>query len=96
MRLNELIKDINIKEIIGEKDIEIKGISPDSNKVKEGYMFVAIKGTNEDGHKYIDSAINSGAAALCLEKNLKNGIENIRKSTNRRKSVYCGKLSVRI
>ncbi len=66
MKLSQLIQDINY-EISGSSDIEIKGIAYDSRKVEPGYLFIAIKGFETDGHKYIDSAIKNGAAAVLGE-----------------------------
>ena len=58
MTLKELLKNIRY-EISGNDEIEIKGIAYDSRKVKEGYLFVAIKGFETDGHKYIESALKN-------------------------------------
>jgi len=66
MTLREIVKNIDC--IIPDKaDIEIKGIAYDSRAVKEGYLFVAIKGYETDGHKYIDNAIKNGAVAVLGE-----------------------------
>lgn len=43
------------------RDIEITGIACDSKKVSDGSLFVAIKGASQDGHKFIDEAVNKGA-----------------------------------
>jgi len=66
MKLSQLIQDINY-EISGSSDIEIKGIAYDSRKVEPGYLFIAIKGFETDGHKFIDSAIKNGAVAVLGE-----------------------------
>lgn len=47
---------------------EVCGISHDSRKIKKGYVFVAIKGHKVDGHNFIATAIEKGAAALVVEK----------------------------
>ncbi len=67
MILREIIRGINIKKFDGDDGLEISGISIDSNKVKEGYLFAALKGEKTDGHRYIDSAVAKGAAALLVE-----------------------------
>lgn len=67
MTLKDIIKDINA-EVSGNTDIEIKGIAYDSRKVEEGFLFVAIKGFETDGHKYIKSAIEKGAVAVIGEE----------------------------
>lgn len=66
MRLSQIVKDIEIKNKLTE-DVEIEGIAYDSRSVKPGYLFVAIKGFETDGHKYIESAVKNGAAAVIGE-----------------------------
>lgn len=51
------------------KESTIKGVTEDSRKVKEGFAFVAISGTNEDGNKYVTDAINRGASVIVSESN---------------------------
>ncbi len=51
-------------------DVPIQGIAIDSRAVKPGYLFIAMKGGSVDGHDYISSAIQSGAAAVVGEKEL--------------------------
>lgn len=75
MDINNLLKELNHNSYFGSKDVEIKGISNDSKKVKDGDIFVAIKGYTNDGHNFIESAINNGATAiLCdhIPENIKN------------------------
>lgn len=69
MKISELIKLIE-GEVYGLKgnDFKLKGISCDSRNVKEGYLFVAIKGEKKDGHDYINQAIANGAKVLIYEK----------------------------
>jgi len=68
MILRELACGVDIKNVKGDFDLEIPGVSFDSNKIKEGFLFVALKGENTDGHKYIESALRNGAKALIVEK----------------------------
>jgi len=70
MTLKELVKNIDC-EIFGNAETEIKGIAYDSRKVQEGYLFVAIRGFETDGHKYIESAIKNGAVAVLGEDDIK-------------------------
>ncbi len=49
-------------------DTEIKSISIDSREVGEKTLFVAVKGENTDGHKYIESAVKNGAVCVMCEK----------------------------
>ena len=67
MKLQELLKNISVCEIIGDSNIDIKGVNIDSRLVKEGDLFVAIKGTQVDGHDYIPKALEKGASAVLCE-----------------------------
>lgn len=67
MTLSELIKNIDTVNITGSTDIEIKGVDIDSRRVAEGHLFVAMKGTQVDGHTFIDKAVAQGAAAILCE-----------------------------
>lgn len=68
MKLSEIVKDVKLVELKGG-DTEISGISYDSRTVHPGDLFVAVKGFEFDGHKYIPAAIEAGASAiLCMEK----------------------------
>jgi UDP-N-acetylmuramoyl-L-alanyl-D-glutamate--2,6-diaminopimelate ligase len=49
------------------EDAEVKGITADSRAVKEDFVFVAIKGTSTDGHKFIEEAIKKGARAIIAQ-----------------------------
>ncbi len=67
MKVNELIKYVKVRKLIGDEFVEVRGISYDSREVKEGDLFVAIKGLNVDGHRFIPEAVLSGAVAVVLE-----------------------------
>ncbi len=68
MIFRELLNGVDVVNFKGDEGVEISGVSFDSNKVKEGYLFVALRGENADGHNYIESALNNGASALIVEK----------------------------
>ena len=68
--LAEILKNINIVDFKGEKEINITGITSDSRKVEQGYLFVAIKGTLTDGHKFIEKAIENGAVAIIYSSDI--------------------------
>ena len=67
MKLTELLKNLTIKAIEGSADVEIADVNIDSRQVKPGHLFVAIKGTQTDGHQYIAKAIEQGAVAILCE-----------------------------
>ena len=67
MKLEEIINGIEVIGTIGDLAKEISGIHIDSRKVESGHLFVAVKGTQTDGHAYIDKAIEKGASAIVCE-----------------------------
>jgi UDP-N-acetylmuramoyl-L-alanyl-D-glutamate--2,6-diaminopimelate ligase len=67
MKLSDLLKDIKPISIKGDAEAEITGVDIDSRRVGQGHLFVAMKGTQVDGHKFIPKAIELGAAAVLCE-----------------------------
>lgn len=68
MKLKEIIKEIKKKRVFNLNNYEIEGIAYDSRKVKENYIFVAIKGSKTDGHNFINEAIERGAKCIVVSK----------------------------
>ena len=68
MRLEEILNGIIANETIGSIEKEITGIQIDSRQIKQGNMFVAVKGTQTDGHAYIEKAIENKATAIVCEE----------------------------
>lgn len=80
MKLTDLLSEVKTLSITGDTDIDITGVNIDSRKIDVGHIFVAIKGTQVDGHCFINKAIESGAKAILLEdipSELKDGITYI-------------------
>lgn len=67
MELYKLIKNMEVLELKGNVNIDIKNIYYDSRKVTEDSLFICIKGFDNDGHKYIDKAIANGAKAFLIQ-----------------------------
>lgn len=67
MRLELLLADIRKVSVVGDETKEITGVNIDSRQVKDGHLFIAVKGTQADGHSYIDKAIASGAVAIVCQ-----------------------------
>ena len=67
MKLEEILNGIHVAEIKGNITKEILGIEIDSRKIESGHMFVAVRGTQTDGHAYIDKAIEKGASVIVCE-----------------------------
>lgn len=68
MKLNQLLTSIEPLQIVGASDIEITGVNIDSRSITQGHLFIAMCGTQADGHMYIEASIESGAAAILCEK----------------------------
>ena len=68
MKLSELTRNIQYTRIVLPKEeVEISGVNIDSRKVKQGDMFIAMRGTQVDGHQFIDKALEAGASAILCE-----------------------------
>ena len=67
MKLNELLKHVEVLNALGDTEIEITGVNIDSRRIEAGHLFVAIPGTQTDGHKFIPKAIEQGAVAVLCE-----------------------------
>ena len=67
MKLSGILAGIKPIEVKGSVDAEIAGIHIDSRQVGQGFAFIAMKGTQVDGHKFIDKAIAQGAKAVVLQ-----------------------------
>lgn len=66
-KLKEILYKVAIEGISGSTDVDVNRISVDSRTVKPGNMYVAIKGVQADGHRFIDQAIDSGAQSIICE-----------------------------
>ena len=67
MKLSELLKAIQPVQIIGSTEKDITGVNIDSRLVAAGHLFMAMRGTQTDGHAYIPTAIEKGAIAVLCE-----------------------------
>ncbi len=89
---------MNLKEILSYA----KGISSNSKEVREGYVFVAIKGTQVDGHDFVEEALQRGALYVLVEREV--GIkdpriikvEDTRKALGELASLFYGEVSKRL
>lgn len=67
MKLNEVLKNIHPIKIVGDAEVEITGVNIDSRRIKAGHLFIAMKGTQVDGHQFIGKAIDLGAKSILCE-----------------------------
>ena len=68
MELKKLLVGLEGLKVKGNLELDIKGIENNSKEVKEGYLFVAIKGYSVDGHQFINDAIENGAIAVMIQE----------------------------
>ena len=67
MILSKLIQHIRPIKVVGNVEREITGVNIDSRKIENNHLFIAIKGTQVDGHLYIEKALEKGATAVLCE-----------------------------
>ena len=68
MKLSELLKTIQPIQVVGNKEVEIAGVNIDSRLIEKGHLFMAMRGTQTDGHAYIPAALQKGAVAVLCEE----------------------------
>ena len=84
MKLSELLKDIEILSATADLNMEISGVSYDSRRTERGDLFVAVKGFESDGHRFIPKARERGAAAVLCEDAPEDGTPYVRIADCRR------------
>ena len=62
--VRDILYNVRITSTVGDMDVDVKGIAFDSRKVEPGFLFVAVKGTQADGHAFIDKSITLGATVI--------------------------------
>ena len=70
MKLQDLIKNIDVVKIEGEQQADVTGIFTDSRKTIPGSAFIALKGVQVDGHQYITNALELGAKIIIHEEDI--------------------------
>lgn len=77
MKLSNLLKHVNVLNLIGSAEVEITGVNIDSRRIAPGHLFIALPGTQTDGHHFIGKAIESGAVAVLCEHLPEKRAENV-------------------
>lgn len=67
MKLKELLHAIPVLQVVGSLDVEVEAITFDSRQVKQGTLFVAVRGVHTDGHLYVVDVIQKDAAVVVVE-----------------------------
>ena len=68
MKLNELLRDIEVTGLHAPADMEVSDVCYDSRKAAPGAAFIAVRGYETDGHKYIPAAVEKGASLVICEE----------------------------
>ena len=68
MKLENLVSELNVLDVRGDMERDIRGIQIDSRQIDKGHLFVAVRGTVADGHNYIGKAVEKGATAVLCEE----------------------------
>ncbi|MDO4361002.1 MAG: UDP-N-acetylmuramoyl-L-alanyl-D-glutamate--2,6-diaminopimelate ligase [Eubacteriales bacterium] len=88
MKLGELLRNLDMLDASAAMDMEIGGVSYDSRKTQPGDLFVAIRGFESDGHKFIPAAMARGAAAVLCEEAPSDGTPYVRVADCRKGLAY--------
>ncbi|MCU7904630.1 MAG: UDP-N-acetylmuramoyl-tripeptide--D-alanyl-D-alanine ligase [Candidatus Thiodiazotropha sp. (ex Epidulcina cf. delphinae)] len=81
LRLSQVVEGLNAR-IIGE-DIDFSSVSSDTRTLQQGDLYVALRGLNFDGHRFVDQAIDKGAAAVMVSESLDRTIPQIQVANTR-------------
>lgn len=91
MKLKNLLKNVNAKEIIGSVEVEISNLTMDSKESLANALFVCIKGENFDGHNFVFEAKRNGTVAIICEKRLDTELTQIIVENSRQAlGIICG------
>ena len=92
-KLNDILGQVKVTELIGDPEINITKIDFDSRIVGEGLLFVAVRGVHVDGHKFINSALQNGAVAVVCEEFPEDKPENITWVKVQNSSIALGQIA---
>jgi UDP-N-acetylmuramoyl-L-alanyl-D-glutamate--2,6-diaminopimelate ligase len=86
MKLGQILAGLDDHELHGGKELEISGVAYDSRGVTSGNLFVALRGHREDGHRFIESALQRGAAAVVAEdiRGIPEGVARVKVADSRK------------
>lgn len=77
MKLQDLLKNIDVAEIKGNSNTDVTGVFTDSRKAVSGSAFIALKGVQVDGHQYINNALDLGAKTIIYQEKIDTSREGI-------------------
>lgn len=87
MKLEKLLESAEYELLQGSLDIEISDVIYDSRKIVKGCVFVCMIGANFDGHSFIEKAVEQGAAAVVVSRDVKIEGVTVVKTEDTRKAL---------
>lgn len=91
MKLKEIIKNIDVIQSTADMEMEISGVCYDSRAIKPGELFVAVRGFEADGHRFIPKAVAGGAAAVLCETPPEDGTPYVQTGDCRRGLAFASR-----
>lgn len=77
MKLQDLLRGIDVVDTVGDNDVDVTGVFTDSRKVDHKSVFIALKGVQVDGHQYIENALDLGAKVIVYQDDISNEREGV-------------------
>jgi UDP-N-acetylmuramoyl-L-alanyl-D-glutamate--2,6-diaminopimelate ligase len=66
--LQDILYKVSIRSVHGNTTIPVRDLQLDSRKAGAGSVFIAVKGSAVDGHRFIDQVLQQGAVAVICER----------------------------
>lgn len=91
--LEHILRGVDIVEVVGSKALEVPCVGFDSRNIVQGQLFIAVSGTQVDGHKYISDAVAKGAKIIVCEKMPSTLVDGVTYVLVADSSVACGRIA---
>lgn len=91
--LEHILRGVDIVEEVGSKALEVPCVGFDSRNIVQGQLFIAVSGTQVDGHKYISDAVAKGAKIIVCEKMPSTLVDGVTYVLVADSSVACGRIA---
>jgi UDP-N-acetylmuramoyl-L-alanyl-D-glutamate--2,6-diaminopimelate ligase len=100
VKLRDLYSSLRQKEVIGDPEVEVKGLAYHSQRVEPGFLFAALNGLREDGKRFIPDALKRGAASILVDQPVPGldiaqlVVSDVREALARLSAAFCGNPSL--
>ena len=82
-KLDRLLHDVEVLGVTGDRSVEVTGVTHDSRTVERGSLFCCVPGATTDGHDHAARAVEAGATALLVERQLPLEVTQVRVASAR-------------